>query len=607
MRPRRRARSLAASLALACAIALPLGTARAAEFPTGFGSAGRAGAVARADFDGGLSAADAQLYRRVFALQREGAWSAADSLLNQVSDDLLRGTLLAQRCLTPERTCSGDEARQWLADYADLPDAGRIHDIAKARSGRIPVPLPDDLDVLRGRGGVDGGELWLRGLSVGHLSRQAAANANALTASFRRALSQGATLTARRILSETELPKLLTVTDYDRLRGALGFSYFLDGQDDLALEWAAPAAARSGARAPQAAWAAGLANWRSQRFAKAETDFGVVAEATSADPWMQAAGAYWAARAALHARRPQAVNGWLAIAADHSRTFYGLIARRALGLPTGFGWDAETASRDDRDTLAQYAAGRRAMALIQIDEDDAAEAELRQLFPNVDPTTQQAIVAVADAGGVAGLSIRLSAEMQRREGVIYDNARYPVPAWRPADGWKIDRALVYAFTRQESGFDARATSARGARGLMQLMPATARAMAGADEAPDAAALLDPGLNLALGQRYLNRLLADPSVGGNLFYLAVAYNGGPGNLALWREKARADDDPLLFVEALPARESRRFIERIMANLWIYRMRLNQDTPSLDAVAAGRWPVYTSLDATAPRLALRQKAD
>lgn len=607
MRPRRRARSLAAFLALVCATALPLGTARAADSPTGFGIAGRAGAVARADFDGGLAAADATLYRRIFALQREGAWNAADHLLDEVSDDLLRGTLLAQRCLAPNRTCSGDEARQWLADYADLPDANRIHDIAKARSGQLPVPSPEDLAVLRGRGGIDGGELWLRGLSVSHLSRHQAATANALTAKFRRALSQGATLTAKRVLSETELPKLLTATDYDRLRGALGFSYFLDGNDDLALEWAAPAAARSGARAPQAAWTAGLANWRSHRFAKAETDFGVVAEASSADPWMQAAGAYWAARAALHARRPQAVNGWLSIAADHSRTFYGLIARRALGLPIGFGWDAETVSRDDRDTLAQYPGGRRAMALIQIDEDEAAEAELRQLFPNVDPTTQQAIVAVADAGGIAGLSIRLSAEMQRREGVIYDNARYPVPAWKPTDGWKIDRAVVYAFTRQESGFDARATSARGARGLMQLMPATARSIAAGDEIADTAALLDPGLNLSLGQRYLNRLLADPGIDGNLFYLAVAYNGGPGNLAVWRDKAKAGNDPLLFIEALPARETRRFIERIMANLWIYRLRLNQDTPSLDAVAGGHWPVYTSLDNAAPRLALRRKVE
>ncbi len=568
-------------------------------------SAAVAPADRRPGLDDTLTAEDAALYRRVFALARDGAWSAAETLLAQVSDDLLQGTLLAQRCLSPRRTCQGEEARQWLADYPDHPQAEAVHALAKARSGRgVPVPRPEDLRALAGRGGVDGGELWLRGLAVSHLPPARAAQANALAARFRRALSQGATLTARRLLAEGELPRLLAPVDHDRFKGALAFSYFLDGRDDLAREWAEPAALRSGERAPQAAWAAGLANWRQRRFAQAEGFFGIVARAHAADPWTQAGGAYWAARAALHARRPQEVNGWLGLAAEHPRTFYGLIARRALGLPIGFGWDAETLSRDDRETLAQYPGGRRAMALLQIGEAEAAEAELRLLFPNVDPTTQQAVVAVADAGGLAGLSIRLSAEMQRREGVIYDNARYPVPAWRPADGWKVDRALVYAFTRQESGFDARAASRRGALGLMQLMPATARFVGGG--AVDAADLLDPAFNLALGQRYLNRLLADPAVRGNLFYLAVAYNGGPGNLALWRDKANAGNDPLLFIEALPARETRRFIERIMANLWIYRLRLDQDTPSLDAVANGHWPVYAPLDRPQASLARTSEA-
>ncbi|SBW03196.1 conserved exported hypothetical protein [uncultured Alphaproteobacteria bacterium] len=588
-------------IARICAVAA-LAVPPAAFWSAADSVAAPARAETRAAFDGGLTPEDAALYRRIFALGRDGAWTAAETLLARTSDDLLQGTLLARRCLAPDRTCSGEEARQWLADYPDHPQAAAIHALAKARSGQgVAVPSPEDLDTLAGRGGVDGGELWLRGLSVTHLPRSQAATANALAARFRRALSQGATLTAKRLLSEGELPRLLAAIDHDRFKGALAFSYFLDGRDDFAREWAEPAALRSGGRAPQAAWAAGLANWRQRRFAEAETFFAIVAAAHAADPWMQAAGAYWAARAALHARRPQEVNGWLTQAAEHSRTFYGLVARRALGLPIGFGWDAETLSRDDRETLAQYPNGRRAMALLQVGETDAAEAELRLLFPNVAPTTQQAIVAVADAGGLAGLSIRLSAEMQRREGVIYDNARYPVPGWIPNDGWKIDRALVYAFTRQESGFDARATSRRGARGLMQLMPATARFVTGG--ALDTSDLLDPGLNLALGQRYLNRLLSDPAVRGNLFYLAVAYNGGPGNLAAWRDKANAGNDPLLFIEALPSRETRRFIERIMANLWIYRLRLDQETPSLDAIASGHWPLYAPLDRPEARLATR----
>lgn len=587
-------------IARICAVAAALAPLAAPVAAAESAAPAAAPARAEAAFDGNLAPEDAALYRRIFALSRDRAWGAAEALLERVSDDLLQGTLLAARCLSSARACDGEEARQWLADYPDHPQAEAIHKLAKARSGRgVTVPPPEDLRALVGRGGVDGGELWLRGLSTSHLSPAEGGRANALAARFRAALSQGATLTAKRLLTEGDLPRLLAPVDHDRFKGALAFSYFLDGRDDMAREWAEPAALRSGGRAPQAAWTAGLANWRQRRFAEAEGFFGIVAQAHGADPWVQAGGAYWAARAALQARRPHKVNGWLAEAAEHPRTFYGLVARRALGLPIGFGWEGDSLSRDDRETLGQYAGGRRAMALLQIGEADAAEAELRLLFPNVDPTTQQAIVAVADAGGLAGLSIRLSAEMQRREGVIYDNARYPVPAWTPNDGWKIDRALVYAFTRQESGFDARATSRRGARGLMQLMPATARFIGG--DGLDLAELLDPGVNLALGQRYLNRLLVDPSVRGNLFYLAAAYNAGPGNLAAWRDKANAGDDPLLFIEALPARETRRFIERIMANLWIYRLRLDQPTPSLDAVANGHWPQYAPIERPEARLA------
>jgi soluble lytic murein transglycosylase-like protein len=595
MRPRWRGFLLAGMIGLVCSLA---GTAGASDSPSGFGAPPRIGE--RAAFDGGLSDADADLYRRIFALQRAGDFAAADALIDRLEDDVLVGTAMAQRHLHPGSRAADDDLLQWLTDFPDHPDAAAIRKLAKTRQTTTPLPESEEPEPLRGAGGIDGSELWLRGLSLTHLKHADAELANALTRKFRRALSSGSTLAARQLLTDTPLPRLLTPADADRLRGALGFSYFLEGYDDQALVWAAPAAQRSAARAPQAAWAAGLASWRLKRFADAETYFGQVARSHRADPWVQAAGGFWAARAALQARHPQTVTQWLSLSADHSRTFYGLISRRALGLPLGFGWDEETVSADDRDTLSQLPGGRRAMALIQTGETGRAEAELRLLFPTVDPPTQQAIVAVADAGGLATLSIRLSSEMQRREGVVYDNARYPVPNWTPSDGWTMDRALVYAFARQESGFDPNAKSRAGARGLMQLMPATARFVS-AGKVRNKDALFDPSINLSLGQRYLDHLLVEPTVGGNLFFLAVAYNGGPGNLAAWSRKAKAGDDPLLFIESLASRESRRFIERIMANLWIYRLRLGQTTPSLDAVVAGNWPFYTPQDRPEARVA------
>jgi soluble lytic murein transglycosylase-like protein len=110
-------------------------------------------------------------------------------------------------------------------------------------------------------------------------------------------------------------------------------------------------------------------------------------------------------------------------------------------------------------------------------------------------------------------------------------------------------------------------------------------------------LYDPEFNLGLGQKYLGHLLQDDLIKGDLFHLAVAYNAGPGNLRKWLRKAEFEDDPLLFVESIPWLESRLFVERVLTNFWIYRERLREDSPSLDAAATGNWPIYFNLDNSA----------
>jgi soluble lytic murein transglycosylase-like protein len=88
------------------------------------------------------------------------------------------------------------------------------------------------------------------------------------------------------------------------------------------------------------------------------------------------------------------------------------------------------------------------------------------------------------------------------------------------------------------------------------------------------------------------------VQGDLIRLAAAYNGGPGNLMKWTrkqdERGGVEDDALLFIESLPSPETRHFITRILYSYWMYAARLGQETPSLDEVAAGKWPSYSALD-------------
>ena len=251
--------------------------------------------------------------------------------------------------------------------------------------------------------------------------------------------------------------------------------------------------------------------------------------------------------------------------------------------------------------------GARAAALIDIGQTDLAERELLALPDWKDPATTRAMLAFTQFARLPRLGLEIAQRLLSDKGSGWSPhdlraVMYPLPHWRPKGGFLVDRALIYAFIRQESSFDPRAKSPDGARGLMQLMPRTASSLDKRKRFTGRRRnlLYDPALNLALGQRYLERLLNSRRVEGDLLRLSVAYNAGPGNLGKWERRMRYDNDPLMFVEILPSLESRLFVERVMANLWIYRLRLGQPTPTLTALASDRWPRYEALDHSAQQV-------
>jgi soluble lytic murein transglycosylase-like protein len=103
--------------------------------------------------------------------------------------------------------------------------------------------------------------------------------------------------------------------------------------------------------------------------------------------------------------------------------------------------------------------------------------------------------------------------------------------------------------------------------------------------------------MAAGQKYLGWLLAMDLVDSDVMLAAAAYNAGPGSLQKWKKASRAGDDALMFLETLPAKETRQFVKRVLAAYWIYQERLGQDTPTLKALATGGWPRYTPQDGIA----------
>ena len=122
------------------------------------------------------------------------------------------------------------------------------------------------------------------------------------------------------------------------------------------------------------------------------------------------------------------------------------------------------------------------------------------------------------------------------------------------------------------------------------MPVTARHV-GSDELQSAGSLHDPAVNLELGQRYVLMLAEQDAIGNNLLRLLASYNAGLGGCCNGRATMHDDGDPLLFIEAIPKDETRRFVERALTYTWIYAARLHVPAPSLDDMAAGEFPRFT----------------
>ncbi|MBF0270181.1 MAG: lytic transglycosylase domain-containing protein [Alphaproteobacteria bacterium] len=546
-----------------------------------------------------LSAEDAQRYANAVSFQENGSWAAADKELARVTDPILKGTLLADRYLSGRYKPKAAEIKEWMAKYADHPDATLVYKMmGKGAAAVRGVKRPVQTGYLRGfseGSGIDeevGSWKVAEKKSDKPLSAKERALEKSWSGDFRKQLRSGEVDQARRLLESPKARQLLDDVTYDEARIALATGYFLRTRDEDALELASQAAQRSGDEVPGAHWIAGLAAWRLGRIENARIHFETLANRENAQPGLMAAAAFWAGRANLTLKRPEMVDYWFTIAASQPRSFYGLLSHRMRGLSIRFEDSNVLFTEDDAALLMNHAGARRALALLQVDETEQAEREFRKLYSGATPSLAKALLGASKLADMPGLAIRLGGVMSDRDGRMHDSALYPLPPWKPDGGWRIDRALVYSLMRQESAFNPSAKSRAGAKGLMQLMPATARLVGGKAGAKQ---VMDPETNIELSQRYIQSLLKDPGIDGNLFLLAAAYNGGPGKALRWERQSDHRDDPLLLLESIPSRETRAYIKRIMSNLWMYRARLRQPNPELDMLAAGEWPIYAGLDA------------
>ena len=292
---------------------------------------------------------------------------------------------------------------------------------------------------------------------------------------------------------------------------------------------------------------------------------------------------YWSGRAASAAGKKDDATAYYRAAAAYSTTFYGQLAIAALGAAGGDGKlhlpKDPPRSADARARFAKRELVHVANILQDLDRQQQRWIFMLHLADIIDdPEELAALSDMALSFGDQKLSLRIAKATSLRN-IVLPGYAYPtssMPQWTHR-GPPVEKALVYGLSRQESEFDPQALSPAGARGLMQLMPTTARMVAkqvGLPYAPGK--LTDPVYNATLGAAHLGDLVEN-EFGGSYIMSIAAYNAGSSRVRQWvtqyGDPRSTAVDPIDWIESIPFSETRNYVQRVMENMEVYRGRLS----------------------------------
>ena len=536
-----------------------------------------------------ISAKEVEVYKDIFASIRQGDFEEAEARQKKLKNKILLGHVLAEKYLHKDYKSSYEELQAWLKQYKSLPQYPRILNLSVTKVPGYKSAKP----AAEKKKKIHASYSWYKD-SYKNLKANDRQYAREKIDDFLLAVRQSKHKKAAAVLNDARFKRVMPVKNYDAMSATLASAYFLDGDVKQALKWSRRPILRS--KDATASWFGGLAAWKQKNYKLAADYFGRLARLKNNDPWLIAAGAYWAYRANIKLKRPDEATANLRIATHYPRTFYGILARYMLTEKVDYDWNLKSHfnnlnDKSYRREIVSSPEIRRAVLLLAAGQNDLAESDLRYNYGKFNIRQKELLLYLSHQYSLANLSYVTADRLKNYDkGRAYDVFIYPYPAWQPKNGWDVHPAWVWALTRQESLFSPIVRSHAGACGLMQVMPATAAEVTG-DKSykKNWQPLLDKDINLTIGQDYVSRLRQKDFVGDNLIFLAASYNGGPHNLKRWVEKLDYEDDPLLFMEMIPWRETRLYVKRVITNYWMYSSRLGQKPQSLSQFLAGKWPL------------------
>jgi len=324
----------------------------------------------------------------------------------------------------------------------------------------------------------------------------------------------------------------------------------------------------------EADWIAGWIALRFANNAKEAINYftGMYGKVTT--PLSKSRAAYWNGRSFEKTARINSAKKWYRLAAEHQTTYYGQLANRLL--------TKKQNQAPFNITLNENAPIRPALTSLIETIKDLHSINEKKIARKFLKTSARIKMSRHEAKAIASLALELgyldmavyTARRAARNGIILIDHGYPflsLPVTKTPEP-----ALIFSVIRQESNFNSKAMSIRGAQGYMQLMPRTAKEIAKSIKIKFSlnALIENPSLNIRLGAKYLEQLIVKYK--GSYVLAIAAYNAGPSNVKRWiknnGDPRKIDINIIDWIERIPFHETRNYVQRVLENLHIYRTLL-----------------------------------
>jgi peptidoglycan lytic transglycosylase len=287
---------------------------------------------------------------------------------------------------------------------------------------------------------------------------------------------------------------------------------------------------------------------------------------------------YWEAKLLAQEGKREESRAILASLAEE-RDYYGFLAADELGKPYAFNHQTLVLQSAQTEPLKQLPAVARIGELYYHDEERLAQSEwYKVLQDNEETQDRQALAQFAAEQGWHNMAINAAAKAKAWDAL---DVRFPTPYQdtfkHHATVQRVPSTELMAIARRESAFFPEAHSPVGARGLMQIMPATGKQVASELGRPHTRAeLYEVEHNILLGSAYYRQLL--DRFDGNRVYALAAYNAGPHRVDRWRNGEGEGVSVEVWIETIPYRETRNYVKNVMSYNVVFQYLLG-DTHSL----------------------------